>query len=526
MNHLVRVSKKAKWTEMILYSLIVIGIAARLYVIFSINLFQEDALITLRYAKNLWNGLGFVYNPSEQILGATSPLWTLLTSPIVGLFAYETANKLIALLGATFFASSVIISLRLCDLWNLTFTTRFVLLCILSLHPTLVDFSVSGMETPLFVFLLVLSLYELSSRRQVSTFLFAGLLILTRPEGIIWFGCIFCYVIIKDHRIPWRESLISMMTVVPWVGFAWLYFGSPIPQSAIAKSNWISNQLTVVDLFWRPSSLYAKWLGFNGISFPSLPSLAQGLLAIVWSAFLVAGIIIAYRLQLNPILLLSAFFLAYVSFYYFGNARVFEWYWMPGIFSIAFAIALALGTVIDISSNTLLKNPRSRVPGRVFVSTAFFVLMSTLLVYKIEGFRISQYGENTVRRPLGEYLARCADAQATVMLEPIGYIGYFSGKRIIDLAGLVTPTFASIRQKQQPGWMIEQIRQMRPSYIVLRSYEVPSNQFFASWDAPLFTNNNDRTWFMQNYVSEKEFGTGKWGLVIYTRSDISKCESN
>jgi hypothetical protein len=524
MLYLRGIFKKPNWYEMILYGLIALGVAVRLYVIFSIHLFQEDALITLRYAKNLWDGWGFVYNPAEHILGATSPLWTLLTSPIVGLFTFELASKLIALVGTLFFASSAIVSLRLCNLWRLTPTTRFVLLSILSLHPTLVNFSVSGMETPLFVLLLVLSLYELSQQRQLTAFLFAGLLILTRPEGVIWFGCVFCYVLVKDRRFPWKESLVSTLTVAPWIGFAWLYFGSPIPQSAIAKSNWISNEITVIDLLWRPSSLYAKWLGFSGISFPSLPSLAQGLLAIVWAAFFVVGIIIAYRLQLNPILLLSAFFLAYMAFYYFGNARVFEWYWMPGIFSVAFVIALALGTVIEISSNTLLKNPRSSMLGCVFVSIAFFVLMSALLAYKMEGFRISQYRSDTVSRPLGEYLARCADAQATIMLEPIGYIGYFSGKRIIDLAGLVSPQFASIRQKQQPGWMIERIREMRPEYIVLRSYEVPSNQFFASGDAPLFTNHNDRTWFLQSYILEKEFGSGKWGLVIYRRSDISKCD--
>lgn len=38
----------------------------------------EDAYITFRYARNLANGNGFVYNVSERIYGTTTPLFTLL----------------------------------------------------------------------------------------------------------------------------------------------------------------------------------------------------------------------------------------------------------------------------------------------------------------------------------------------------------------------------------------------------------------------------------------------------------------
>jgi len=38
----------------------------------------DDAYITFRYAENLANGLGFVYNAGERLLGTTTPLFTLL----------------------------------------------------------------------------------------------------------------------------------------------------------------------------------------------------------------------------------------------------------------------------------------------------------------------------------------------------------------------------------------------------------------------------------------------------------------
>ncbi len=36
----------------------------------------DDAYITFRYARNILNGSGFVYNPGEHVLGTTTPLYT------------------------------------------------------------------------------------------------------------------------------------------------------------------------------------------------------------------------------------------------------------------------------------------------------------------------------------------------------------------------------------------------------------------------------------------------------------------
>src|SRR5260370_38217980 len=38
----------------------------------------DDAYITFRYAANLARGLGLVFNPSEHVLGTTSPLFTVI----------------------------------------------------------------------------------------------------------------------------------------------------------------------------------------------------------------------------------------------------------------------------------------------------------------------------------------------------------------------------------------------------------------------------------------------------------------
>ena len=50
----------------------------------------DDAYITFRYARNLLAGHGFVFNPGEQVLGTTTPVYTLLMATF-GLFLGGTS---------------------------------------------------------------------------------------------------------------------------------------------------------------------------------------------------------------------------------------------------------------------------------------------------------------------------------------------------------------------------------------------------------------------------------------------------
>ena len=79
------------------------GLALRLWLIFGWRFLEEDALITLRYAKNLWTGAGLVYNTNERVMGFTSPLWTFLAAPFVGTLPISAARYALGLLGLMFF---------------------------------------------------------------------------------------------------------------------------------------------------------------------------------------------------------------------------------------------------------------------------------------------------------------------------------------------------------------------------------------------------------------------------------------
>ena len=91
------------------FQFILIVILAGLVVLAWKNAFyQDDAFISFRYAKNLVDGHGLVFNPGERVEGYTNFLWTLLmTIPIY--FGYGPV-VFSQMLGLVCFAGSLLLT--------------------------------------------------------------------------------------------------------------------------------------------------------------------------------------------------------------------------------------------------------------------------------------------------------------------------------------------------------------------------------------------------------------------------------
>src|SRR5688500_1521674 len=61
------------------------------------TVFIDDAFIYLRYARNLANGDGMVFNPGEWICGCTSVLYTCLLAALHALTRFELTTIAAAL---------------------------------------------------------------------------------------------------------------------------------------------------------------------------------------------------------------------------------------------------------------------------------------------------------------------------------------------------------------------------------------------------------------------------------------------
>jgi len=69
----------------------------------------------------------------------------------------------------------------------------------------------------------------------------------------------------------------------------------------------------------------------------------------------------------------------------------------------------------------------------------FVILALTHIPSIVRDIAAAQGREDTLRRPLGLWLRDHVGSDERVLLEPIGYAGYYSGRRILDMVGLVSP---------------------------------------------------------------------------------------
>ncbi len=218
--------------------------------------FVDDAFISFRYVKNLAAGLGLTWNPGTPVEGYTNLLWVLLLTPFswLGLDLVRPA----VILGTLFQLGTVDLIRRITRrCWpHRSPWLRMLAPCLVATHLQCAFWTVSGMETPMFGFwvLLAVHLAIRSRNKQGSPWLLGGACAaacLTRPEGLMVSGLI----LIAEQLCAWRrapsgerwtalkqrtrELLPAALIVGGVVGihlaFRLIYYGYPLPNTFYAK---------------------------------------------------------------------------------------------------------------------------------------------------------------------------------------------------------------------------------------------------------------------------------------------------
>ena len=502
-------------------AVIIMGIAIRSYLVFVLGWFQEDALVTARFGENLWHGIGFVYNEGSRILGFTSPLWTIILTPMVALFPFHVFTLAGGVLCILLYCACLYrMSLLMEDL-QFTPLARLWTFCVISLHDLMYSYTVGGMETSLFLLLILLAIHDFHQRSYYRSFLFSGLTILTRPEGVLLFLCLAVIYMKKEPVFPFRYIMLSVMVILPWIIFATAYYGSPVPQSAIAKG--VSSKESVLAMLdakalwgWLVGS-WRMWLNITGINFGSLPSGVQSIIFLVWTLPWFVGIRQLAKEKTGTMCLVGGFFVFYASFFIFGSRTFCGWYAVPGIAMYSLVSALGVESLMVFVTRSM----SNRKPVILSLCKVMVVVVFVLFAMgKMRNYSIGQAYEDKVRKPLGEYLYNKGRDDVTLMLEPIGYVAYLSKMKIIDLGGIVDPEIARRIKDSSRPWAIQVMKERSPDYIVLRNYEVRENKFFAAGNQKLFQDDSDREWFKEHYALEKRFPYDRdrdYGMDLYKK---------
>ena len=217
---------------------------------FSFQTTLDDALISFRYARNLYEGYGLgIWNPGEPpVEGMSSLLWVLLLALFRRLgVSYFVSSKIIGLVSMMLLPTMCIFaylrqSHRAENATNSLYRGYLVAAAIFAVYFPIPWYAVSGMETIFFaaqlLFLILLDAMDLSPR--LDTFLailVSASITLTRPEGVLLAVMVGAYrVLTTDKRSQGYISIATAtITCVSLTAFRMMHYGDPVPNTYYAK---------------------------------------------------------------------------------------------------------------------------------------------------------------------------------------------------------------------------------------------------------------------------------------------------
>ena len=281
----------------------------------------DDLYITYRYAANIAQGVGFVYNPGEYVLSTTTPLYAL----VLAFFRIAGADlpTVSLLIGAVSLALGGLALWHLGQRWGSP-AAAWVGLLVYPFFPLLV--TTLGSEQPFTLALVLWGTVAYAGRRYAAAALLLALAVLSRADsGVMVLILAAHYLLVRGGReedgFPWSGVAAGGTILLLWFGFAWVYFGSPLPATLAAKQ--AQGVMTISQSYWIGFGMQAKQYGGNPRYWLFLASAGVGILFLI------------RRRQWLPIVLWSGAHLAAYSF--LGVTRYF-WYYaqlVPGLIVLA-----------------------------------------------------------------------------------------------------------------------------------------------------------------------------------------------
>ncbi len=323
----------------------------------------DDAYITYRYAKNLSENLGWVYNINEITSGTTTFVNTIIIAflRIITGIDIEIIARVLPLIFSLF--STILISLIILNKLS-SYIISGLITVIYSLLPKIHSMILSGMEMSLLIFAILFTTYLLMKKKYFAAALIGSTLIYIRADGIIFSILIITYFLYNIKIINIKKVIfyISLIIVINLSYFFinYYFFGIYIPLSMHAKKITYTDTIYIQDRI----SVLKGMIGKMGV---------------LLVPFIFVAIIKAIIKKDNEIILLSSYLFGYILFYIVVNPWMRPWYYfVPITFMFVLFIYGLYNLYISIKNNNTYLNKISKV---------FIVLiMFSLTVYSIYSF--------------------------------------------------------------------------------------------------------------------------------------------
>jgi hypothetical protein len=429
----------------------------------------DDAGITFVYARNLAAGHGLVSQPGlPPVEGFSNFLWMLAFVPafLAGLFDPAIVPKLasLALVGGSFF----LLDRALVSLTG-SRAIPLVTLLLLAICSPFVIWTVSGLENPLYVFLLCVLLWlvvrERLREREIGAFPWvagavAACLALTRPDGIL-FAPLYPLLAVPRWGRIWRYAAVLALLLGAFLLFRWSYFGDFVPNTFYAKGG--PNAKVYLDLITLQPKMTAKAFElFESVAGPGSVLLMAALLA--GTAFLIGrgrfewkhGVLLAFAyFGAMPFLLLP---FDWMEEYRFGTP------FFP--FLYAYAVTLAASLFPDPARRRL----PALVGGLAAVGLSLVLFAGRSVIFAAAPTVSFQEVVEKFGLRYNHYADLLKLEHPSILLPDVGGTLWVSRLRVYDLVGLTDRTIARTLERNQQAFYDYVFDEAKPTFIHLHHY--------------------------------------------------------
>ncbi|HVT09072.1 MAG TPA: hypothetical protein VHO67_16545 [Polyangia bacterium] len=386
----------------------------------------DDAWIHLSFARTLAETGRFADFPGGPATsGSTSPLFTLLES-VAWLFTHD--EYLIAYgLGIAAFLTSVGLIFELCRTADdgLVWPGALAALA-LATDPKLVGAAVSGMETTTTMALSLFAALQAQRRRWRTVGVAAGLLLWTRPDTLIFTGALalqLAYAAVVERPSDRSRMLQGLLTfgglALGYFAFNWTLSGSLFPNTLAAK----------LEYYRHGNGRFAADL---------LSFLTEGGLGAATLMFVVAGLGTLDDVRCRrptPRAYRYVFVVGLVAAYWWKLPFLYQ----GGRYLIPIIPFVILGTVDGLQRIGRAVARRPRVSRALPLLVGLAVV--SLNVARLPGAERELADRSRHTAELQVATARwCRDhlpATAVVATHDVGAMGFYSGRKIVDVVGLL-----------------------------------------------------------------------------------------
>ncbi|HEX3703548.1 MAG TPA: hypothetical protein VHU82_09465 [Vicinamibacterales bacterium] len=406
----------------------------------------DDAMVSMRYARNIAHGWGAVWNPGgERVEGYTNPLWVLYLALVHLLPAPQSkVSAIVQITGAICLAANLCYVRRVAlAVSDGSRAVAFGAVVLTASYLPLNNWALQGMEVGVLALLLSIALWQTiqgleTGRFQGRLYLLLGIGTWIRPDMAVPFVAFLVFLIVADPRhrrqhIAWGLAALAAAGAVQTLFRLW-YYGDILP-----------------------NTYYLKMTGV-----PFLVRIARGLyvlLECVWKAsplLFVLAFATALRRD-NRIRLLFWIFIVQIAYSVYVGGDAWE-YWgganryicvaIPGFF-VLLSLALHDLTRVTISAARGPLAPHRPTPRwapvAAFALVIGYAVVSMNSIYGVGALaeallirpplHTGSGGENQQDVEQAMWLRRATAPDATLAVVRAGTIPYFADRRSIDLLG-------------------------------------------------------------------------------------------